>query len=74
MKEDLKLQRRLSSLLYCILSVKELICKNHREIKFSIPENIEECISLNSFQVIKSCELHLEKNPNCKLIEWSDSD
>jgi len=53
--------------------VKTIQCKNHREIKFSIPENIEECISLNSFQVIKSCELHLENNPSCKLIEWSDS-
>lgn len=53
--------------------VKTIQCKNHREIKFSIPENVEECISLNSFQEIKSCELHLENNPNCKLIKWSDS-
>lgn len=30
---------------------------------------MEECISFNSFQEIKSCELHLENNLNCQLIE-----
>ncbi len=53
--------------------VKIIQCKNHRKLKFSIPENIEECFLLNSFQEIKSLEFHLENNPNCKLIEWSDS-
>jgi len=53
--------------------VKTIQCKNHREIKFSIPENIEECISFNSFKEIKSLEFHLENNPNCKLIEWGNS-
>jgi len=54
-------------------NLKEYFCNNHKKLKFSIPENIEECISLNSFQEIKSCEFHLENYPNCKLIEWSDS-
>ncbi len=53
--------------------VKNIQCKNHKKIKFSIPENVEDCILLNSYQEIKSLESHLENNPNCKLIEWRDS-
>ena len=49
--------------------VKEIQCNKHTKIKFSIPENIQECISLNSFQEIKSLESHLENNPNCKMVE-----
>ncbi len=49
--------------------MKKYICKNHKQMKFSIPENIEECISFNSFQEIKLCESHLENNSNCQLIE-----
>ena len=49
--------------------MKEIICKNHRKIKFTIPENIEECIVHNSFHEIKLLESHLENNPNCKMIE-----
>jgi len=53
--------------------MKEYFCNNHRKIKFTIPENIEECISLNSFQEIKLLEFHLQNYPNCKLIEERDS-
>ena len=42
-------------------------------MKFLIPETVEECISFDSFQVIKSCEFHLENNPGCKLIECGES-
>ncbi len=38
-------------------------------MKFLIPETVEECILLASFQEIKSCEFHLENNPNCKFLE-----
>ena len=54
-------------------NLKNYICKNHNDLKFLIPENVEECILFNSFQDIKSLEFHLENNPSCKLIEWSDS-
>ena len=49
--------------------VKEIQCNKHTKIKFSIPENIQECISLNSFQEIKLLELHLENYPNCRMVE-----
>jgi hypothetical protein len=49
--------------------MKKYICKNHKQMKFSIPENREECISFNSFQEIKLCESHLENNSDCQLIE-----
>jgi hypothetical protein len=41
-------------------------------MEFLIPENIEECILFNSFQEIKSCKLHVEKNFDCKLIELKE--
>ena len=52
--------------------MKKYICKNHKQMEFLIPENIEECILFNSFQEIKSCELHVEKNFDCKLIELKE--
>jgi len=52
--------------------MKKYICKNHKQVEFLIPENVEECISFNSFQEIKSCESHLQ-NPNCQLIEVKES-
>lgn len=48
---------------------KTIQCKNHKKIKFTIPENIDECILLNSYQDIKSVETHLNNYPNCKFIE-----
>jgi hypothetical protein len=52
--------------------MKKYICKNHTQMEFLIPENVKECISFNSFQEIKSCELHLENNLNCQLIEMEE--
>ena len=56
-----------------LFNLKKYTCNNHKEIRFSIPENIEECISHNSYQEIKSLESHIENNSDCKFIEWSDS-
>jgi len=47
---------------------KVIQCNNHRKIKFTIPENKDECILLNSFQEIKLIENHLENYPNCKFV------
>ena len=52
--------------------MREIKCSKHKEMEFSIPENIEECVSLNSFQEIKLLENHLENNPDCKMISKED--
>jgi hypothetical protein len=48
-------------------------CVKHQKIKFTIPENVDECITLNLFQEIKSLENHLDNYPNCKMMERRDS-
>jgi len=48
--------------------MRKVLCINHKKIKITIPDTVDECISLNSFLEIKSLEEHLEKFPNCKFI------
>jgi hypothetical protein len=49
--------------------LKKYICEKHQSTLFSIPDTVEECISFNSFEEIKSLELHLQNSPECKMIE-----
>jgi len=43
-------------------------CNNHKKIIYTIPQSVNEAITLNSFPQIKEMENHLKKYPKCKMI------
>jgi hypothetical protein len=43
-------------------------CSNHKLIKFTIPQSIDEAVELNSFPQIKEMAKHLRDYPKCKMI------
>jgi hypothetical protein len=43
-------------------------CNNHKKIKFTIPQSIDEAVTLNSFPQIKEMSNHLQSYPKCKMI------
>ncbi|MBT4326376.1 MAG: hypothetical protein HOD60_05630 [Candidatus Nitrosopelagicus sp.] len=45
----------------------EVYCDKHK-IKFTIPQNIDEAVTLDSFSEIKEMANHLETFPRCKMI------
>ncbi|MBT4327565.1 MAG: hypothetical protein HOD60_11800 [Candidatus Nitrosopelagicus sp.] len=53
--------------------MKKYTCNKHQNTLFTIPDNIEECILLNSFQEIKSLENHLENYQTCKIEQLENS-
>jgi hypothetical protein len=46
----------------------EVKCNNHKKIQFTIPQNIDEAVELNSFPQIKEMANHLQNFPKCKMI------
>jgi len=47
-------------------------CNNHKKIKFTIPQSVNEAVTLNSFPQIKEMAKHLENYPRCKMIRSLD--
>jgi hypothetical protein len=47
-------------------------CNNHKKIKFTIPQSVNEAIALNSFPQIKEMSNHLKSYPKCKMIRSLD--
>ena len=47
-------------------------CNNHKKIKFTIPQSIDEAVTLNSFPQIKEMSNHLQSYPKCKMIRSLD--
>ena len=47
-------------------------CTKHKKIRFTIPQNIEESVELNSFSQIEEMSNHLKSYPKCKMIRSLD--
>ena len=47
-------------------------CTNHKKIKFTIPQSIQESVELNSFPQIEEMSNHLKSYPKCKMIRSLD--
>ncbi len=47
-------------------------CNNHKKITYTIPQSIDEAVTLNSFPQIKEMSNHLQSYPKCKMIRSLD--
>ena len=43
-------------------------CSNHKKIACTIPQSVNEAVTLDSFPQIKEMAKHLENYPRCKMI------
>ena len=49
-------------------------CSNHKKITYTIPQSVNEAVTLDSFSQIREMANHLKHSPKCRMIRSLDFD
>ena len=49
-------------------------CNNHKTIKFTIPKDVTEAVTLDSFPEMRDMAEHLREYPKCKMLRVKNYD
>ena len=47
-------------------------CNNHKKITYTIPQSVNEAVTLDSFPEMRNMAEHLREYPKCKMLRVQD--